>query len=150
MPGILQNAPREGYHHSETPDSFDRRQVLENTELNAKLGKEGDELRRKLKTEGSEQEIEPVEKHASFSSDTAEPHKKKFPKTKAPIAAPRASQDAEDDDVHFNDVEISEWDKQRGQTEKIDEPNTPYLGTAKDTEYYDEDPVPGFDLGESE
>ncbi|GMM51268.1 hypothetical protein DASB73_022260 [Starmerella bacillaris] len=138
--GILRN------ENEATPSSgpvFNRKQVFENTELNAKLGSEGIELRERL--------------HKQPGSGPS--NKTKYAKTKAPSALnlPKEDDDEEEDavdeedknkDVNFNKQELAAWDEQRGQTEKIIEPNTPYMGTAADTEYYDEDPI-DLDLGET-
>lgn len=138
MGGILKN---ESQKSEQEQNAFDRSQVLKNTELNAQLGIEGEKLRQSLRTQNQSQE---------------DGVHKKYPKTKAPQAL-RAGELDEDEgfvaskgDVEFNENEISNWDQQRGQTEKITEPNTPYMGTAADTEYYDEDPVPDdIDMGGS-
>lgn len=130
--GILRN---ENEAKPEQVRTFDRKQVLSNTEINARLGSEGIELREKLHNQPPSPVI-----HEQGTG------KKKYAKTKAPSALKR---DADGKlDVSFNQQELSDWDKQRGQTEPIIEPNTPYMGTAADTEYYDEDPIE-LDLGKS-
>lgn len=132
--GILRNENEGRKVDAKAP--FDRKQVLSNTELNARLGEEGRELRERLHSRP----------HSPLPADAAPAPggKKKYAKTKAPSAL-RRNKDGELD-VSFNQDELSEWDKQRGQTERIIEPNTPYMGTAADTEYYEEDPV-DLDLG---
>lgn len=114
-------------------EEFDRKQVLKNTELNSQLGIEG----RRIKEQIHEQTVN--------SSAQAE-GKKKFPKTLAPQALKRSKDGFTN--VDFDEDELENWDKQRGQTEKIMEPNTPYMGTAADTEYYDDEPAE-LDLGKS-
>jgi len=136
MHGILRN---ENSAHPNEESSFDRAKVLSNTEQNAQIGEEGQLLREKLRHE----------KRANQSG------RGELPKTKAPSAL-KDGEMAEDNGftgsggVEFDEKEIQDWDQQRGQTEKIMEPNTPYMGTAKDTEYYDdEEPVPeDLDLGD--
>lgn len=121
MGGILQNkATADG----ESPHPFDRKEVLENTKLNAQLGSMGDEVRRELQ-------------ETRAKSPGGHP-KTKYPKTKAPQA------------LHWDEKNIEEHDAERGLTEKITEPKTPYQGTAQVTEYYDEDDIPAeLDLGEA-
>lgn len=114
-------------------EEFNRKQVLKNTEFNSQVGIEGRKIR------------EQIHKQTLMSSTLAE-SKKKFPKTKAPRAVERPSNDSTN--VDFDEEELTNWDKQRGQTEKITEPNTPYMGTAANTEYYDEEPEE-LDLGRS-
>lgn len=131
--GILQNS-EEGAKDMSTGKSFDRGKVKTNTDFNAKLGSEGEALRKKIHAEN----------HAHARNT-------KYPKTKAPSAIAAGENDeVEDEAVHWNDREIREWDQTRGTREKIMEPNTPYLGTAADTEYYDADPVDELDLGGGE
>lgn len=137
MGGILKNEKEGHIVDAETAD-FDRSQVLKNTQLNSQLGIEGEKLRESIRLQN--------ESHMEDGGHKA------YPKTKAPQALKKGEL-AEDEgfaDVGFDENGISEWDKQRGQTEKITEPNTPYMGTAADTEYYDDDPVPeDIDLGGS-
>lgn len=137
MGGILKNE-KEGHKVDAETAEFDRSQVLKNTELNSQLGHEGEKLRESIRLQN--------ETHQENEGHKA------YPKTKAPQAL-RQGELAEDEgfaDVEFDERGISDWDKQRGQTEKITEPNTPYMGTAADTEYYDDDPVPeDIDLGGS-
>lgn len=114
--GILRN------EKAQKPVQFNREDVRTNTEINAHLGEAGIQLREKLKGAPKPQG--------------------KYPKTKAPSAL----QHSHKDEIKFDDQEIADWDAQRGQTEKILEPNTPYMGTATDTEYYDEGEVPELDL----
>lgn len=144
--GILQNASSEGQPEFSSA-RFDRSKVLENTRLNSKLGLEGQQVRAQF---------------GSQSSLGKTP--RKYPKTKAPtsLIVHEDDDDGEDDedkkdarqdgkhDLQWDEVGIKEHDLERGQTEKITEPNTPYMGTAESTEYYDEDEVPpALDLGES-
>lgn len=123
MGGILHNKSDENAEKASHP--FDRKDVLENTMLNAKLGASGDEVRKEL------------EKARSKSPSHPSNHTK-YPKTKAPQA------------LHWDEKGIEDHDLERGQTEKITEPKTPYQGTAQVTEYYDEDDIPAeLDLGEA-
>lgn len=131
--GILQNND-EVAKRSDGANAFDRGKVKSNTELNAKLGSEGEALRRRI-----------------HEQSQAHGRNTKYPKTKAPSAIAAGGQDdVIDEAVHWNDGEISEWDKTRGSRERIMEPNTPYLGTAADTEYYDAEAVDDLDLGVTE
>lgn len=110
---------------------FNRSQVLKNTELNAQLGIEGEKIREQIRAQNRAHEGQ----------------KTRYPKTKAPTAL-KSNELSENEGfanfkgVGFDEKGINDWDKHRGQTEKITEPNTPYMGTAVDTEYYDDDPVP--------
>ena len=51
-----------------------------------------------------------------------------------PILKNQLGATGEDNHVHFDEVEIAEYDKTRGQCMKIDDPKTPYHDSSEDEE----------------